>query len=213
MKSFFFSRLVIVTVVVTGCAVNEPEDETDEEQEVSLPLTHSQYSFGLSSTNLGAASRQGVNPFTKELVSFPVDGELTPSQIQAVKEAFSRYQIKRPEPDFEGYAAYWSGGERIRFRGGDFESDEISIQGLAVTIVTKELKTQQLQIVLDVAKAGDFALNTGIGLEDMLVVDVEPTPALRERFPGIKMIRTTEELRKWLNEKVGAFKVHVAEDG
>ena len=128
----------------------------------SMELTHFEYTFGLYTSNLGEAVRTVQNPFTGKPVSIPIDRGLTEQEINAVKAVFDRNGLQGPEPEFEGYAIYGTGGDSLRFRGGDFDCG-IAVIGFSVEIVVRHLMEAMLEIVLDAARAGNFALMSCVG--------------------------------------------------
>lgn len=174
---------------------------------MALELTHLEYSFLLHTCNLGDTARTGTNPFTGKVVEFLIDDGLTNEEIDALQEVFDENGIDGPEPQGEGYAAYGPAGNSLRFRCNDLDDGE-SISSIAVEVVVKELSAEILVIVLDVARAGNFALTSSVG-DCVRIPDRSPDVKLLERWPDATSLSSISELRQWLKDSIGGRHVHV----
>jgi hypothetical protein len=118
-----------------------------------------EFSFYTHTCNFGNAVRTGTNPFTGEIMEFPVDDGMTEDEIDAVQDIFDDNGIEGPEPEYEGYAVYNDDGSSIRFRCHDLGAGD-PITGIPIEIVVSNLTDEVLAIIIDVARAGNLALTS-----------------------------------------------------
>ncbi|MCA9077672.1 MAG: hypothetical protein KDA93_21780 [Planctomycetaceae bacterium] len=145
-----------------------------------------------------------VNPFTGESLEIPIDDGLTETELESLITVFVNNRVEGPEPDCEGYARYDDDGGDIRFRGGELDGSN-PIIGFMVEIVVRTLEDDHLNLILDVCRAGNFALESPVAGDgvDFLLVDRGPSERERKRWPECRVITKTDELRLWLDEQIG----------
>ena len=164
------------------------------------------YGFFLHTCHLSDRVRKGINPSTGEPVEFPIDDGLTDVERNAVRRVFAKFGVEGPEPEFEGYALYIPGNGSVRFRGGEFEDDEMPIKGLDVEISVKKLSDDILRLVFEVARQGNLAFMSSIG--DQVGLPSKSSGARsKKRWPEATIIESTDSLRSWLENQIGSRKV------
>ncbi len=180
---------------------------TESVPHMSLKLTHWEYSFLLHTSNLGDNVRTATNPFTGETIESAIDNGLTQAEIDAVQDVFDQNGIDGPEPEGEGYAVYGSNGDHVRFRCRDL-NDGLPITEIVVEIVVSQLSDEILQLLLQLARAGNLLLMSSAG-DCVQIVDNKPNRRLQTRWPDIQTMSSNVNLKAWLQEVIGGRKVHV----
>jgi hypothetical protein len=165
-----------------------------------MELRNWEYSFYFHTRNLGTEVRKGTNPFTNEPVNFPIDDGLTKTERLAIAKVMTDHGFNGPERHGEGYALYLPEDQYIRIRGGDLRGAETTT-GFAVEIVVLELTDDVLEIMLQIARAGNLAFTSVTG-EDVRLVDRPSDAMTLERWPDAKLIETTGELKTWLVDTI-----------
>lgn len=151
-----------------------------------------EYSFQTESRNFGQKKQR------EKLVD--IAEELTEEEIEAIREVFENHGIEGPEPEFEGYAVYGPKKERLRFRIYDLDDHE-PIAGFSVEIAVRELTDETLQVIWDVAKAGNLALTNSVG-RSVRILETKPTAKLLKRWPSVRSILSLSELKDWLINEI-----------
>ena len=159
-----------------------------------------EYSFNLHTANLGEKYREGKNPFTGEVIRFPIDLGLTDLEKATLKRIFRENGINGPEDDGEGYAGYFEHNQSIRFRC-NLNNDE-PINGIAVEVIVKELSETILSIIIELSKQSKLVLTSSIG--DCVSMFSQPDNRHIERWGHIQIIETASDLAVWLNNEIGS---------
>jgi len=92
---------------------------------------------------------------------------------------------------------YGNEGEYLRVRGAELHQEE-PICSFSVELAVKSLDDAILEIILMIARAGNLALCSPFGTDDVRIVDAEPSKKILHRWPDAKKLSSSEEMRDWL---------------
>lgn len=162
---------------------------------MALKLTHWEYSFILHTTELGVETRTTTNPFTGEQMKIPIDKGLTSEQIDAVNGVLKTHKLRGSDPETHSLKFESGPNERVSFYNVDFVHGK-RICDFEASVLTKQLQDRQLGFIWDIARAGKFALMSGIG-EHVRLAEQTPTALVAARWPQVETLSGISELRWW----------------
>lgn len=164
-----------------------------------MKLTHLEFSFYLTTCNLSSRTQTVTNPFTGQPHIFFVDDGLTADECSALRAAMSAAGFEKSEIPGEGYVYRMFPDNSLRLLG----EIDVGRTGFAVELVIRRLTNEPLDLLLAIARAGNFAFTDVTGNHVHLLAP-SATKLVAERWPGAPLVRSSEDLRIWLEKVIGA---------
>jgi hypothetical protein len=170
------------------------------------------YSFGLLSCHHGdEIARNMTNPFTGEKVAVHQDPGLDGDERRAVSELLRKHGAQSEATD--EYQIDFSDDDSITVQIGPLDGS-FPVKGAEMDIVCKQLRNVLLEFALRFANAAGMALVTtvmkdsGEFTQSTRVLSEPIRKSVQARWPDAEVIKTTEQLRDWLDNVVGSRAVY-----
>lgn len=149
--------------------------------------------------NLGNAVRKGTNPFTGELVEFPIDDGLSDSERMAVQRLLSKFHAIGPDPDGY-YRIIFSDETSINVGAGALDGTSPCI-GIALEI-EGPANSDVVRFARRLALEGNMAVGSAIDPDIVALVARSEDPRIRERWPEAPILTNDDDFIKWVTEQL-----------
>lgn len=170
-------------------------------------LTHLEFTFLLATCNLSTRTYTTQNPFTGEILHFPIDDGFNEDEVLGLRHIIQTagfVQNHDPDSDRELSRAL-APTETLRLLG-EIEEGRKDLQ-VEITVIDS-IPFDCLDLILTLARAGNCALMSGTGTDVGLLS--KPTNELvAQRWPEAIIISTRDELREWLEKVIRGRRVRL----
>jgi hypothetical protein len=154
-------------------------------------------SLALHTCNLGTAVRTGRNPFTGQLVEFPIDDGLTPAEKAAVIKLLT--EVRATPADEEGWrTVFLRDGSKINVSLGVlFESDHPCV---GCKVEFDPYSSIAVSFIFTLAQIGNMSVGSSIDPNVVALVRPLPTERVAKRWPNATITTNPEQLEAWLRK-------------
>ena len=160
-----------------------------------------EYSICALTRNLGDEISETTNPFTGEVIKSYIDKGLTSEERLALEELFDEVGLEMSDSEPGSYERGW--GSQVCLTIRDLYLDkEYPVRNFTLEVITDELTSDILSILMNIAKSGNLAFASCAG-EDPCVVESSATDDEKSRWGEISVIIDNGALAGWLNNTLG----------
>jgi hypothetical protein len=157
-----------------------------------------EYCFYFHTRNLGDQVRHVQNPFTGKSIEVPIDPPLAQCEWDAIRDVFKKHHFDGPLPEGEGF--------RISMTDGQYVGLRLGPTGLAIEIVMRELSNSVIEIMIEIAKAGNLAFTSTTG-DKVRLLDGPLDAKTLARWPDATVLHSVSEVKSWLVDDICGRKV------
>jgi hypothetical protein len=155
------------------------------------------FGLALHTCNLGTATRNVVNPFTREPIEIAIDPGLTIAERDAVRSFLSDCKAGEPDPD-TFCKINLNDGCIVNVAIGTLDQEHPCI-GFAVEC--SALTSDGAFFVLELAKRGNMSIGSSID-GDVVAFTSAPTEMAAKRWPLAQVMDSADQLKAWLAENI-----------
>jgi hypothetical protein len=162
------------------------------------------FTLHLHTCNLGTAVRTCRNPFTKELVTVPIDHGLTKSERQAVTELLEEVGAGEPDPD-----TYC----RVELPDGTYVNvavgtlADVDVARVAFAVECSALSLEVVAFVYALASWGNLSIGSSIDPEVVALPHRRQWDRVSKRWPKASVVESPSELKVWLKQNLLAGRI------
>lgn len=175
-----------------------------------MEITRRQYTFSLVTPHRSGVFRTGKNPFTGEAVELERPGHLTPEELHGLLAALGRHGYSNEGWQEGEYGRREGRGAYQLLRGLHLVEDKAT-GSLAGELVVHELREEHVDALFDIVRSGNLVLTNGWA-EKARCVGREPSDDERDRWPDVRRIDSTADLRVWLEDELGHWPLLASDD-
>lgn len=156
------------------------------------------FSLHLHTCNLGTQVRKGKNPFTGEVVEFPIDPGLTSAERSAVRALLKEAGASEPDPDNYRRVTF-KDKSTVNVAAGALDRKEPCV---AFAVECSALTLKVVSLIHDLACKGNMSIGSTVDPAVVALPLADQAKKVSKRWPGASVVESPSQLEFWLRQQI-----------